>query len=205
MALSGGYGATPQVINQYGVNSGSSGIGGISLGVTSALGSILGTVSQVSAIKSQSKAIISQIEAEADKYVFETSITEQQRLEARRELGDIMSDVGLQAVEAEATVRARNAMRGVAGASVEQSSTEVAMKANLANADAIRKYENTDVTLLRRNLANRIDFENRISSLSSGIASPSSAFLNTLSGAVSGFGSGIQMYQQYDFFKKNMG
>jgi len=171
--------------------------------ITSVLGSFLGASAQVSAIKARSKAIISQIEAESDKYVFETSIVEQQRREARRELGDIMSDIGLQAVEAEAQVRAKNAMRGVAGNSVSQSSTAIAMKANLANADSIRKYENTDITLLRRNLANRMDFDNKISSLASGIDSPSSAFLNTLSGGVQGFTSGMQMYKTFDWFSKN--
>jgi len=194
----------PSVASSTG-SSGLGGWGGVAMGVSSAIGSILGTASQVSAIKAQSDATIRQIEAEADSYVFETSIVQQQRREARRELGDVMTDIGLQAVEAEAEVRARNAMRGVSGGSVQQASTEVAMKANLANADAIRQYENTDITLLRRNLASRVDFENRITSLASGIQSPSSAFMSTLSGSVSGFGSGLQMYQQYDYFQKNMG
>jgi len=171
--------------------------------ITSVLGSFLGASAQVSAIKSRSKAIISQIEAEGDKYVFETSMVEQQRREARRELGDIMSDTGLQAIEAEAQVRAKNAMRGVAGNSVSQASTNIAMKANLANADSIRKYENTDITLLRRNLANRMDFDNRISSLASGINSPSSAFFSTLSGGVQGLTSGMQMYKTFDWFSNN--
>lgn len=185
------------------LNPSSLGYGSLAIGLTGALGSILGASANVSAIKAQSQSIVKQIEAESKSYVWEVSVIEQQRREARRELGDMMSDVGLQAVEAEATVRATNAMRGVSGSSVEQSSTEVAMKANLANADLIRQYENTDVNLLRRELARRIEFDNKTSALASGIPSSSSAFLNTLSGAVQGFGSGLSMYRTYDWFTKN--
>ncbi len=172
-----------------------SSFGGISMaGALSGLvGTFLGTGAQVSAIKSQSQGIIKQIEAEGRNYVFESSMIEQQRDEIARELGDMMTDVGLQGLEAEAKVRAMNAERGVAGASVEQSSLDVAMKMNKANADLISQYNNSDVNMLRRQLAKRVDMENKMSQLSSGISSPMSAGLSTLSSGVTGFKTGLQI------------
>jgi len=175
--------------------SSSSMFGGISMaGALSGLvGTFLGTGAQVSAIKSQNQGIIKQIEAEGRNYVFESSMIEQQRDEIARELGDMMTDVGLQGLEAEAKVRAMNAERGVAGASVEQSSLDVAMKMNKANADLISQYNNSDVNMLRRQLAKRVDMENKMSQLSSGISSPMSAGLSTLSSGVTGFKTGLQI------------
>lgn len=172
-----------------------SGLGGMSMaGALSGLvGTFLGTSAQVSAIKSQSQAIIKQIEAEGRNYVFESSMIEQQRKEVARELGDMMTDVGLQGLEAEAKVRAMNAERGVSGSSVDASSLDVAMKMNKANADLISQYNNNDVNLLRRQLAKRVEMENKMSQLASGIASPASAGLSALMGGVSGFSQGYNI------------
>lgn len=176
----------------------SSTLGGISMAgaLSGLLGTFLGTASQVSTIKSQSNAIIKQIEAEGRNYVFESSMIEQQRAEVARELGDMMTDVGLQGLEAEAKVRAMNAERGVAGQSVEASSLDIAMKTNKANADLIAQYTNNDVNLLRRQLAKRVEMENRMSQLASGIASPTSAGLSTLTSGISGFKTGLNIANQ---------
>lgn len=173
----------------------SSTLGGISMAgaLSGLLGTFLGTASQVSTIKSQSNAIIKQIEAEGRNYVFESSMIEQQRAEVARELGDMMTDVGLQGLEAEAKVRAMNAERGVAGQSVEASSLDIAMKTNKANADLIAQYTNNDVNLLRRQLAKRVEMENKMSQLASGISSPVSAGLSTLTSGVSGFKTGLNI------------
>lgn len=173
----------------------SSGLGGLSMvgALGGLVGTFLGTGAQVSAIKSQSQSIIKQIEAEGRNYVFESSMIEQQRAEVTRELGDMMTDVGLQGLEAEAKVRAMNAERGVSGSSVDASSIDVAMKMNKANADLISQYNNNDVNLLRRKLAKRVEMENKMSQLSSGISSPTSAGLSALSGAFTGFKTGYQI------------
>jgi hypothetical protein len=182
--------------------------GGIASVAPALIGSFLGTASAVSQIEAQSKATVKQIEAEADNFVFETSIINQQRQEAKRELGDIMTDIGLEALEAEATVRATNAMRGVVGGSVEQGSLDVAMKNNLANADAIRQWRNTDINLLRQQATRRREFEQRTSAMASGIASPSSAFLGTLTGGIQGAQLGMSFMSQNarsDFYKSIFG
>lgn len=170
-------------------------LGGISMAgaLSGLLGTFLGTASQVSTIKSQSNAIIKQIETEGRNYVFESSMIEQQRAEVARELGDMMTDVGLQGLEAEAKVRAMNAERGVAGQSVQASSLDVAMKANKANADLISQYTNSDVNMLRRQLAKRVEMENRMSQLASGISSPVSAGISTLTSGISGFKTGLNI------------
>ena len=182
-------------VGNSGFSSVSSTLGGISMAgaLSGLLGTFLGTASQVSTIKSQSNAIIKQIEAEGRNYVFESSMIEQQRAEVARELGDMMTDVGLQGLEAEAKVRAMNAERGVAGQSVEASSLDVAMKTNKANADLIAQYTNNDVNLLRRQLAKRVEMENKMSQLASGISSPVSAGLSTLTSGVSGFKTGLNI------------
>ena len=182
-------------VGNSGFSSVSSTLGGISMAgaLSGLLGTFLGTASQVSTIKSQSNAIIKQIEAEGSNYVFESSMIEQQRAEVARELGDMMTDVGLQGLEAEAKVRAMNAERGVAGQSVEASSLDVAMKTNKANADLIAQYTNNDVNLLRRQLAKRVEMENKMSQLASGISSPVSAGLSTLTSGVSGFKTGLNI------------
>ena len=150
-------------VGNSGFSSVASTLGGISMAgaLSGLLGAFLGTASQVSTIKSQSNAIIKQIETEGRNYVFESSMIEQQRAEVARELGDMMTDVGLQGLEAEAKVRAMNAERGVAGQSVEASSLDIAMKTNKANADLIAQYTNNDVNLLRRQLAKRVEMENK--------------------------------------------
>lgn len=182
-------------VGNSGFSSVSSTLGGISMAgaLSGLLGTFLGTASQVSTIKSQSNAIIKQIEAEGRNYVFESSMIEQQRAEVARELGDMMTDVGLQGLEAEAKVRAMNAERGVAGQSVEASSLDIAMKTNKANADLIAQYTNNDVNLLRRQLAKRVEMENKMSQLASGIASPTSAGLSTLTSGISGFKTGLNI------------
>ena len=182
-------------VGNSGFSSVSSTLGGISMAgaLSGLLGTFLGTASQVSTIKSQSNAIIKQIEAEGRNYVFESSMIEQQRAEVARELGDMMTDVGLQGLEAEAKVRAMNAERGVAGQSVEASSLDIAMKTNKANADLIAQYTNNDVNLLRRQLAKRVEMENKMSQLASGIASPTSAGLSTLTSGIIGFKTGLNI------------
>lgn len=168
-----------------------------------AIGSILGTMANVSAIKNRSAAIINKIEAETNSFLFETSVIEQQRKEVNRELGDMMTDVGLQGLEAEAKVRAMNASRGVSGSSVNEASINVAMKQNLANADLINKARNTDITLLRRELAKKIEFDNKTSALASGISSTSSSALGVLTGGVQGFASGLSLVspqERTDFY-----
>ena len=182
-------------VGNSGFSSVSSTLGGISMAgaLSGLLGTFLGTASQVSTIKSQSNAIIKQIETEGRNYVFESSMIEQQRAEVARELGDMMTDVGLQGLEAEAKVRAMNAERGVAGQSVEASSLDIAMKTNKANADLIAQYTNNDVNLLRRQLAKRVEMENKMSQLASGISSPVSAGLSTLTSGISGFKTGLNI------------
>ena len=182
-------------VGNSGFSSVSSTLGGISMAgaLSGLLGTFLGTASQVSTIKSQSNAIIKQIEAEGRNYVFESSMIEQQRAEVARELGDMMTDVGLQGLEAEAKVRAMNAERGVAGQSVEASSLDIAMKTNKANADLIAQYTNNDVNLLRRQLAKRVEMENKMSQLASGISSPMSAGLSTLTSGIIGFKTGLNI------------
>ena len=182
-------------VGNSGLSSVSSTLGGISMAgaLAGLVGTFLGTASQVSTIKSQSNAIIKQIEAEGRNYVFESSMIEQQRAEVARELGDMMTDVGLQGLEAEAKVRAMNAERGVAGQSVEASSLDIAMKANKANADLISQYTNSDVNMLRRQLAKRVEMENRMSQLASGISSPVSAGISTLTSGISGFQTGLNI------------
>lgn len=182
-------------VGNSGFSSVSSTLGGISMAgaLSGLLGTFLGTASQVSTIKSQSNAIIKQIEAEGRNYVFESSMIEQQRAEVARELGDMMTDVGLQGLEAEAKVRAMNAERGVAGQSVQGSSLDIAMKTNKANADLISQYTNSDVNMLRRQLAKRVDMENRMSQLASGISSPVSAGISTLTSGISGFKTGLNI------------
>lgn len=189
------FGATAQYGSIGGSSSMFGNLGGMSMaGALSGLvGTFLGTGAQVSAIKSQSQAIIKQIEAEGRNYVFESSMIEQQRTEVTRELGDMMTDVGLQGLEAEAKVRAMNAERGVSGSSVDASSIDVAMRMNKANADLISQYNNNDVNLLRRQLAKRVDMENKMSQLASGISSPMSAGLGALMGGVSGFSQGYDI------------
>ena len=182
-------------VGNSGFSSVSSTLGGISMAgaLSGLLGTFLGTASQVSTIKSQSNAIIKQIETEGRNYVFESSMIEQQRAEVARELGDMMTDVGLQGLEAEAKVRAMNAERGVAGQSVEASSLDIAMKTNKANADLISQYTNSDVNMLRRQLAKRVEMENRMSQLASGISSPVSAGISTLTSGISGFKTGLNI------------
>lgn len=164
---------------------------GLASMIPSLVGSFLGTASAVSQIKAQSKAIVNNIKAEGKAFVYESAIISQQRNEARRELADIMSDIGLEALEAEATSRAGNAMRGVVGSSVDASSINIAMKNNLANADAIRQWRNTDVNLLRRQAIRRMEFDQRTSAMASGIQSPASAFLGGITGAIGGFQTGM--------------
>lgn len=182
-------------VGNSGLSSVSSTLGGISMAgaLSGLLGTFLGTASQVSTIKSQSNAIIKQIEIEGRNYVFESSMIEQQRAEVARELGDMMTDVGLQGLEAEAKVRAMNAERGVAGQSVEASSLDIAMKTNKANADLISQYTNSDVNMLRRQLAKRVEMENRMSQLASGISSPVSAGISTLTSGTIGFKTGLNI------------
>lgn len=196
--------ATTSSVGAYSTSGTSSaGALGMTGAFVGALGSILGASANVSAIKSRSTAIISQIESEKNSYLFEQSVIEQQRKEVNRELSDMMTDVGLQGLEAEAKVRAMNASRGVSGSSVEQGSINVAMKQNIANADLINKARNTDITLLRRELSKKIEFENKTTALASGISDPTSSFMSSLSGGVQGFASGLSLVspqERTDFY-----
>lgn len=176
---------------------------GSALGIGSALAgafsSIMGANANADAIKAKSKATIAQIGRETDTFRFEADVVEQQRAEASRELGDMMSDVGLQALEAEAKVRAINASRGVSGSTVQQQSTNVAMKANLANAELIKKYENTDVTLLRRKLAAQVSMRNKVASLAGGTyGGGNSLIASGLAGAFGGLQSSLSFMSDTD-------
>lgn len=179
---------------------GASGALSIGSAIAGAFGSIMGASAQSSAIKAKSQATIAQIGRETETFRFEADVVEQQRAEASRELGDMMSDVGLQALEAEAKVRAINASRGVGGSSVQQQSINVAMKANLANADLIKKYENTDVTLLRRKLSSQVSMKNKVASLAGGTyaGDTSNMLFSGLSGGIGGLRTGLSFMTDQD-------
>lgn len=154
-------------------------------------GALLGMGSSTSGIKAQSKNIVKQIEAEGQNYVFESHIINQQRQEVYRELSDIMTSNGLAALQAEASARAANAMRGVGGKSIDQASLNVAMQNNLVNAKSIAEWRNTDISLLRQQATRRREFEQRTTALASGMEGSGSTFMKSILGGIEGFQTGV--------------
>lgn len=148
--------------------------------------SVLGTASAVQGIKNNTKNIMSQIDANTKSFLYEADIIADQRLEADRELSDIMSYNGLEALKAEATIRAQNASRGVSGNSTEAIRQSVAMQNNLVNSQALSEWRNTDINLLRRLGQRKLEFNNQNSVAMSGMTSPTSALLKTLLYSIAG-------------------
>lgn len=172
------------------------------------LSSLIGVATKVSDIKSQTSNVLKAIDLESDSYLTQYNILTEQSNEIDRELGDAMTQRGLDALKAEARLRAGAAETGTSGGTTRLAYTEAYVTQALDNAILKSRSEQTKRDLVRRKIMTKISYTNRMNSLTSGIQSGTSAglevFSTGMSSAISGYQMGT-MFNKIDFGDKNVG
>jgi len=168
-----------------------------------ALTSLLTMGSTISDIEAKSDAAIEGMERAYETSAHQANILDQQRDEIDRELGDSMSARGLQAMQAEATLRAGAAETGTTGGTTDQVIKNVYMNQALDNAVLISRARNEKATVERRKIMNNVSLTNKLTEIKGGMATSLSAGLQTASSGMQGFSQGYNMlpnYRRSEFF-----
>lgn len=161
-----------------------------------AITTLLGAGAAAADIKSRSDAAINAMNLEVKSYKAQLSAMERQENELDQQLFGSLSQRSIEALKAEARLRAGAASTGTSGgstdASVRQSYMDYALDAAVLSAKAAHEKRNI---LTRMNMLD-VSFDNRISDMSSNIISPFAAGLKTMTGAMTGFQSGYSMLSE---------
>ena len=166
-----------------------------------AVGTALGVIGSVADIKAQGKATVANIKSEGKSLLYRTRIHAQQLEDLTRMASDKMSANGLEALKAEARLKAAGAETGTV---TKAELTNTAKVDELhANAVVLRTEDIQRHSTKQQMVADRMSFVNKTDSMISGMPSGLSAGLSTFNASLSGFNSGMNYLnesQQQDFW-----
>ena len=162
-----------------------------------ALTSLLTAGSSIADLEARSDAAMEGMDRAIITSQHQSNILDQQRDEIDRELGDSMSARGLQAMKAEATLKAGAAETGTSGGTTDQVIKNVYMNQALDNAVLVSRARNEKTTIERRKLMNNVSLMNKLTEIRGGLATGMSAGLQTASAGLSGFSQGYNMLPNY--------
>jgi len=166
-----------------------------------AIGTALGALSSIADIKAKGKAAVGNIKSAGKSLLYKTKIHGQQLQDLERMASDKMSSNGLEALKAEARLKAASAETGTT-AKAELINTAKVDELH-ANAVILRTADIQMHSTKQAMVADRMSFVNQSDSIRSGMATGLSAGLGTFSASLSGFQSGmgyLNESQQQDFW-----
>ena len=166
-----------------------------------AIGTALGGLTSYMDIKAKGQAAIGNIKSAGKSLLYKTKIHGQQLQDLERMASDKMSSNGLEALKAEARLKAASAETGTT-ANAELINTAKVDELH-ANAVILRTADIQMHSTKQAMVADRMSFVNQADSIRSGMATGLSAGLSTFSTSLSGFQSGmgyLNESQQQDFW-----
>ena len=162
-----------------------------------ALTSLLTSSATISDIQARSDAALAGMDRAVVTSEAQSNIIEQQRDEIDIELGNTMTRRGLEAMKAEATLRAGAAETGTSGGTTDTTIKNVYMNQALDNSVLIARARKEKVDLERRKTMLNVSLENKLVEIQGGMATGLSAGLQTASSALGGFNQGYSMLPDY--------
>jgi hypothetical protein len=163
------------------------------IGIAPFIGSILGAWSSANDIKNTNRAILAQSRTLTENMIMQ----EKQKYEMLdfldRELGAKMSEVGLEALKAEARLRTAAAETGTSGGTTDMVRRQAIMSQSLSNANLIASNRMHKFNLAQQMISHRSQYRENMASLRSKIPSTASAVLGVLSGAEGGYIKGTKI------------
>lgn len=130
-------------------------------------------------------------------YMNQYNIFTMQREELNRSIGDKMTQRGLKAVQAEGYIRAAAAVSGTSGGTTTAASYQAYVDQELDNGIILSEGTQSQIDLARRAIFDKISYESKMKATISGTqvitSGGASMFASALSGAASGFQSGLGM------------
>ena len=188
-----------------------------------AISSILGTMGSVSSMKSQSRANIDNINAKKDAMIktigsmgtslkYSQAIKAQQLDDLETALSDKLTTTGLEALKAEARLKAASAETGGIGGSNNDAIAMADVNRLHQDAAILRAADVAKVNTLNSMVAERLNFKNDLTSLTSGQfngttgVSTFGALAGGVNTALAGFTAGLNLMtpsQKEDFYGIN--
>ena len=158
-----------------------------------ALTGLLGIGAYSSQLESQTKAMKANMKSEIDSFKFNANVIEEQLIEVDRAVGDKMTERGVTQMQRRARAIAGGAETGTSGGTQDLVINDEFMQQSLDDMVIIQEGRRSTTGMLRNLSAQSIGLNNRLTTIASGISSPSSAFLGTVNAGLSGFTSGLSM------------
>ena len=156
-----------------------------------ALGTFLTAGANVADLEAKNKAIETNMASAVTTYKLDTDLSNQQLDDINRASADKMTNEAINTMVAEARVIAASAETG--GVSRDYVTKAGRMQQSLNNAQTIRQARNSKIGILRGMTSSKLNLDNQLKSLASGVASPFAAGLSTANAAMSGYQSGMNM------------
>ncbi|MDB4681392.1 hypothetical protein OAE88_00630 [bacterium] len=147
----------------------------------------------------QSANIQETIKLETDSYLQQYSILTEQDNELDVELGGMMSSRGLDALKAEARLRAGAAETGTSGGSTSQVVQNAFMEQALDNAVLLSTHKKSKRNVQRQRISNSVAFRNKTRALKNSIygINITGTGYSQISGIAEGFAAGSRAYSAY--------
>lgn len=166
-----------------------------------ALSSVIGTLGNVSAMKSQANtnianinykrdAILKNIDSRSESLEYSQASREQQLEDLNRVVGDRLSASGMEALKAEARLKAASAETGATGTTIGDAVATADVNRLHRDATILRAYDIQRANTLQSLVADRLNFTNEVESMVSG-QFPSMTGMSTTGAIASGLNTGL--------------
>ena len=167
---------------------------------------VLNTQAKIRDIEAKTEQIGIAMEGAVNENIAMANISNQQMQAVDRTVGDMMTQTGINRMKAEARLRAGSAETGTSGGTTAIATTEARMMEQLDNAVIIARGRAEKTSIMNRQDMANLSTSNRLKYMASGLASPTSAGLSTLSAGIGGFTAGYNMLsasEREKFFSYN--
>ena len=162
----------------------------VSAGI-SAVGSILGAMSNSKAIKSNLNAVKYAINESKNDYIRQLASTYEKENIITEETRDMLSTRGLEAMKAESRLRAGISSTGLTGASMNEARQQSKYDQLFDNTVIIARSRKSKEDLSRERMSNYIGFKNQTKAMADSIPKGDSSFTSAL---VAGLTSGLNTF-----------
>ena len=148
-------------------------------------------------IASKSKAIGESIQQEKSNYITRLESSYEQQRAIDRQLGDALSFRGIEAMKAESKLRAAGASTGLSGSSIEEASKQSDYDELFDMQVLTSRARQSKDDIARQRVADFINFKTSTNNLAGSMYGVTQTSGSTLGSLVSGLGSGLDSYMQY--------
>lgn len=169
--------------------------------MSAAIGAVAGGglagISSILSLRSQNKAVISQIKSEGEVLASQMRQININRDQLDRELGDVLSSNALTTAKDMATAKVIMTGSGTIGGTTAQVSKQAYMEQIKTDAQYIAQARNSEMGMLTDAVSRNMNYRLQSNARRSQIKSPLEAFIGTTSAIISGASAGATMGQSF--------